>query len=237
RHRHARDLAERADGRPHGRRREPRDLVHVHRRRGARRGRRRHGRYVLRHRALPDGIPPRFEGVFRGGPRRHRQPSRRGPRRHPDGPHRVARRGLRGRLHERLLPQPVFPRLRRRLRGEPRIEPLRQQLQGCVRVHRAHPRSRLPSLGTAGRAGRRPGIGPTHVLEAIRRNPKLKWAGVALIAIALLLLPFALASVGTAWVRITNFAILFSLLALGLNIVVGFAGLLDLGYIAFYGIG
>ncbi len=42
---------------------------------------------------------------------------------------------------------------------------------------------------------------------------------------------------GTTWVRITNFAILFILLSLGLNIVVGFAGLLDLGYIAFYAVG
>src|SRR5690348_14642286 len=30
---------------------------------------------------------------------------------------------------------------------------------------------------------------------------------------------------------------LYSLLALGLNVVVGFAGLLDLGYVAFFGIG
>jgi branched-chain amino acid transport system permease protein len=40
-----------------------------------------------------------------------------------------------------------------------------------------------------------------------------------------------------AWVRIANFALLYVLLALGLNIVVGFAGLLDLGYIAFYAVG
>ena len=53
----------------------------------------------------------------------------------------------------------------------------------------------------------------------------------------LLLLPFALAATGTTWVRITNLAILFILLSLGLNIVVGFAGLLDLGYIAFYAVG
>jgi branched-chain amino acid transport system permease protein len=52
-----------------------------------------------------------------------------------------------------------------------------------------------------------------------------------------LALPFALAYAGTAWVRIANFAILYILLALGLNIVVGFAGLLDLGYIAFYAVG
>ncbi len=69
------------------------------------------------------------------------------------------------------------------------------------------------------------------------RNPRNKWLGVALIAIALIALPFVLAMVGTAWVRITNFAILFVLLSLGLNIVVGYAGLLDLGYIAFYAVG
>jgi branched-chain amino acid transport system permease protein len=64
-----------------------------------------------------------------------------------------------------------------------------------------------------------------------------KWAGMALIAGSLAVLPFLLAEVGTSWVRITNYAILYCLLALGLNIVVGFAGLLDLGYIAFYAIG
>jgi branched-chain amino acid transport system permease protein len=62
-------------------------------------------------------------------------------------------------------------------------------------------------------------------------------AGMLLVAAALVVLPFALAAVGTAWVRITNFAMLFVLLSLGLNIVVGFAGLLDLGYIAFYAVG
>ena len=70
-----------------------------------------------------------------------------------------------------------------------------------------------------------------------KHSPLAVRAGVALLAIALLALPFALVSVGTAWVRITNLAILFILLSLGLNIVVGFAGLLDLGYIAFYAVG
>ena len=74
-------------------------------------------------------------------------------------------------------------------------------------------------------------------LDHIRRHPGTKWIGVALVVVALVALPFALSYVGTAWVRITNFAILYTLLALGLNIVVGFAGLLDLGYIAFYAVG
>ncbi|TMH97275.1 MAG: ABC transporter ATP-binding protein [Betaproteobacteria bacterium] len=67
--------------------------------------------------------------------------------------------------------------------------------------------------------------------------PAKVWIGTALVAATLIALPFALAYAGTAWVRIANFAILYILLALGLNIVVGFAGLLDLGYIAFYAVG
>ncbi len=70
-----------------------------------------------------------------------------------------------------------------------------------------------------------------------KRHPAAPWAGAAIVALALLALPFALAAVGTAWVRITNLAILFVFLSLGLNIVVGFAGLLDLGYVAFYAVG
>jgi len=74
-------------------------------------------------------------------------------------------------------------------------------------------------------------------LEQLRSHRAAPWLGVALIVVTLFILPFVLASVGTAWVRITNLAILFALLSLGLNIVVGFAGLLDLGYIAFYAVG
>jgi branched-chain amino acid transport system permease protein len=62
-------------------------------------------------------------------------------------------------------------------------------------------------------------------------------AGIVLITIALVALPFVVGMGGQAWVRILNFAILYVFLALGLNIVVGFAGLLDLGYIAFYAVG
>ncbi|MDD2884448.1 MAG: ABC transporter ATP-binding protein [Dechloromonas sp.] len=62
-------------------------------------------------------------------------------------------------------------------------------------------------------------------------------AGIVLITVALIALPFVAAMGGQAWVRIVNFAILYVFLALGLNIVVGFAGLLDLGYIAFYAVG
>jgi branched-chain amino acid transport system permease protein len=56
-------------------------------------------------------------------------------------------------------------------------------------------------------------------------------------AITLLLLPLLLQSVGNAWVRIADMALLYVLLALGLNIVVGYAGLLDLGFVAFFAVG
>ncbi|MGB8544590.1 MAG: ABC transporter ATP-binding protein [Azonexus sp.] len=61
--------------------------------------------------------------------------------------------------------------------------------------------------------------------------------GMLLIAALLIALPFVAALGGQAWVRIVNFAILYIFLALGLNIVVGYAGLLDLGYVAFYAVG
>ena len=76
-----------------------------------------------------------------------------------------------------------------------------------------------------------------HQFFDTKKNPRLAWVGIAIVALVLIALPFALAGIGTAWVRITNLAILFVFLALGLNIVVGFAGLLDLGYISFYAVG
>jgi branched-chain amino acid transport system permease protein len=70
-----------------------------------------------------------------------------------------------------------------------------------------------------------------------KQHPRRAWIGLGLVAVALLILPFALSYAGTAWVRILNLSILYVFLALGLNIVVGFAGLFDLGYIAFYAVG
>jgi branched-chain amino acid transport system permease protein len=56
-------------------------------------------------------------------------------------------------------------------------------------------------------------------------------------AVGLLILPLILQTAGNAWVRIADMALLYVLLALGLNIVVGYAGLLDLGFVAFFAIG
>ena len=58
------------------------------------------------------------------------------------------------------------------------------------------------------------------------------------LAILLVAAPFVIdATLGRTWVRIVDVALLFIMLALGLNIVVGYAGLLDLGYIAFFAVG
>ncbi len=58
-----------------------------------------------------------------------------------------------------------------------------------------------------------------------------------LIGVVLAVLPHVALYFGQGWVRIIDLALLYVMLALGLNIVVGYAGLLDLGYVAFYAVG
>ncbi len=58
---------------------------------------------------------------------------------------------------------------------------------------------------------------------------------VALIAIGIVL-PFLFSSSG-AFMNATIIAVTYAVMSLGLNVVVGFAGLLDLGYVAFYALG
>ncbi|HWT72191.1 MAG TPA: ABC transporter ATP-binding protein [Oxalicibacterium sp.] len=70
----------------------------------------------------------------------------------------------------------------------------------------------------------------------VKDNPRKRYALLAILAL-MLAFPFLAQPFGNSWVRIMDFALLYIMLALGLNIVVGMAGLLDLGYIAFYAIG
>src|SRR5689334_25101558 len=75
-------------------------------------------------------------------------------------------------------------------------------------------------------------------LNRLTRDPRARAALYLIAAAALVAAPFLIdATLGRAWVRIIDVALLFVMLALGLNIVVGFAGLLDLGYIAFFAVG
>ena len=68
-------------------------------------------------------------------------------------------------------------------------------------------------------------------------NPKKRLITILVAAVGLLVLPLILQPFGNAWVRIADMALLYVLLSLGLNIVVGYAGLLDLGYVAFFALG
>src|SRR5512138_76973 len=70
-----------------------------------------------------------------------------------------------------------------------------------------------------------------------RDNPVAAFVATFVVAAVLIALPFVVGQLGNAGVRALAFAALYVMLALGLNIVVGFAGLLDLGYIAFYAVG
>ena len=87
-------------------------------------------------------------------------------------------------------------------------------------ARQAHRREYLPSvLGTAQRQ-----------FERIGWWPRLAVAGLAGAALPLL-------GLGGFQLQVGIDALVVALLAVGLNIVVGWAGLLDLGYVAFFGVG
>ena len=78
-----------------------------------------------------------------------------------------------------------------------------------------------------------------NVRESLRSLPParrraVRWGSLALAVAVVLYLPNVL---GPYLSEVTNNVGLFILMGLGLNIVVGFAGLLDLGYVAFFAIG
>jgi len=76
--------------------------------------------------------------------------------------------------------------------------------------------------------------GPLGTLEE-RLRVVPWWAWLALFVALFSLLPVVESS---GYVRRVAFdTVLYMLLALGLNVVVGWGGLLDLGYVAFYGLG
>jgi branched-chain amino acid transport system permease protein len=80
-------------------------------------------------------------------------------------------------------------------------------------------------------------IEPSTTLIPERNLAKTLTAGI-ITAVFVVAAPMIIgAAGGSYWVRVLDFAMLYVMLALGLNVVVGFAGLLDLGYIAFYAVG
>jgi branched-chain amino acid transport system permease protein len=77
----------------------------------------------------------------------------------------------------------------------------------------------------------------TRLFPALANNRTAAFLAIVGVGIALFLLPLIASYFGNFWVRLMAMALLYVMLALGLNIVVGFAGLLDLGYVAFYAVG
>ena len=71
----------------------------------------------------------------------------------------------------------------------------------------------------------------------LQHKPRQARLSMAAVLALMLVFPFVASQFGNSWVRIIDIALLYIMLALGLNIVVGFAGLLDLGYIAFFAVG
>ncbi|MCO4888893.1 ABC transporter ATP-binding protein [Cupriavidus sp. WGtm5] len=81
-------------------------------------------------------------------------------------------------------------------------------------------------------------IPSTAAVAAPTKVPAKTLAALIGFLVVALCAPFIVQTLGgNYWVRVLDFALLYIMLALGLNIVVGFAGLLDLGYIAFYAVG
>jgi branched-chain amino acid transport system permease protein len=72
------------------------------------------------------------------------------------------------------------------------------------------------------------------VIKSAATRKRTRLIVIILLAIVLLSLPWVL---GIFYTEILDTTGLFIMMGLGLNIVVGFAGLLDLGYVAFYAIG
>src|SRR5437588_12220697 len=72
--------------------------------------------------------------------------------------------------------------------------------------------------------------------DRVRADRRLQWGIGLAVLLLFVLLPYAFQPASKTidhWVT----ALALVVMALGLNIVVGFAGLLDLGYVAFYAIG
>ena len=78
-----------------------------------------------------------------------------------------------------------------------------------------------------------------RALELIARwrfmNGKIKVAGYALLAAVALSLPYILTN--PYHLGLANYMVIFSILCMGLNLILGYTGLLSLGQAAFYGIG
>ena len=72
------------------------------------------------------------------------------------------------------------------------------------------------------------------LVQRLLDNPRVKVPGLVIVCIAVAAFPFLFSMYQT---NIMVNALMYVMLGLGLNIVIGLAGLLDLGYVAFYAVG
>ena len=78
---------------------------------------------------------------------------------------------------------------------------------------------------------------PGRLILFQRRIMASTFATYAILAIIVVIFPFIDSAIKLNWIGVVITSLVFILLALGLNVVVGYAGLLDLGYAAFFAIG
>ncbi len=90
--------------------------------------------------------------------------------------------------------------------------------------HKRRPGSENESIRTA----------RVQKFKEIFNNPRIQYAALGVLAIVAAFFPFVFSRYQ---VNIMTTALIYVMLGLGLNIVVGLAGLLDLGYVAFYAVG
>ena len=74
--------------------------------------------------------------------------------------------------------------------------------------------------------------------DSLRQDKRAAIAATLGVGVLLAIFPFIVGSaLGNSWLRVVDFALLYIMLALGLNIVVGFAGQISIGHAAFFGFG
>jgi branched-chain amino acid transport system permease protein len=80
-------------------------------------------------------------------------------------------------------------------------------------------------------------LGETAVTDSPAASRFGRVSAIALLLIALMVAVIAVLNAPTYYVRVIDMVLIYVLLGTGLNMVVGYAGLLDLGFVAFYAIG
>ena len=112
-------------------------------------------------------------------------------------------------------------------------QPHRRAVDARDRVRLPRPDHGVPAAGPArrGDAG-----GRMSRLAELRNSRRANWIAGGVVLLFAIVLPLFLNPLN-GFIDRSVIALAYVVMALGLNVVVGFAGLLDLGYVAFYAIG